>query len=272
MKADGGGDGRLTRGERKKEGVHSMPTAIRRLIRTLAACFLGGGLLSAEGPLSARAMFLQVFDYIDEDRDGVVPLADLFRALHLERAEARQIKRIRQLDQDSDGLVTRAEAEAGVRAEAEYQVMRTLNTDANGDGTVSPREFSLSYPDTSGETADAEGLTPAQRSGFQRLDTDRDGRATRAEVEEVIDQSYSRLYWAQWMAARVRQLDRDGDGFLNEIERAPLKSLEPDKTDKRVAVREVGYWFYRTKPADRSALETRFEEIERHALHAHNPN
>lgn len=255
-----------------------MANTMRRLIRILAACSLGGSILpaeepeAAEGPISAPAMFLRVFDYIDEDYDGVVPLADFFRVLDLRQAEARQIKSIRQLDQDSDSLVTRAEAEAGAHAQMEYQVQRTLSTDANGDGMVSPREYALSYPDTSGEAVDADGLTPAQRRGFRRLDTDSDGRTTQAEVERVISESYARWYWSQWMAARAQHLDRDGDGFLDESERDPLKALEPDETEERIALREVLYWFYRAKPADRSALEAQFEDIEGHTLHANNPN
>lgn len=278
MRADGDGDGRPVRKEYRKPGSHSMTNTTRRLICILAACSLGSGLLpgegpeAADGPISAPAMFLRVFDYIDENHDGVVPLADFFRVLDLQQAEARQIKRIRKLDQDSDSLVTRAEAEAGVHAQVEYQVQRTLSTDANGDGMVSPREYALSYPDTSGETADADGLTPAQRRGFRRIDTDSDGRTTQAEVERVIGESYARWYWSQWMAARAQHLDRDGDGFLDESERDPLKAVEPDETEERIALRQVLYWFYRAKPADHSALEARFEGIEGPTLHANNPN
>src|SRR5262245_41858882 len=81
----------------------------------------------------AVEVFLKVFDALDTDRDGVVPLPELFDALSLEQAEARQVKRARALDRNGDGKVTRAEAVAGIEAEIVYQTNRWMNTDADGD-------------------------------------------------------------------------------------------------------------------------------------------
>jgi Ca2+-binding EF-hand superfamily protein len=168
-----------------------------------------------------EAMYLRLFDLIDVDGDGVAPLADIFDALDLKRAEARHVKRVRALDANGDGKVTRAEAVAGVRAEIAYQTQRRLSTDADGDGEVTPIEYSLAVPDPDGK-ADSSGLTPMQRSAFKADDLDGDGRLTRAEIQTRLSRGYASSYWALRMAVRARRADGNRDGLLDEQEFAML--------------------------------------------------
>jgi Ca2+-binding EF-hand superfamily protein len=162
-------------------------------------------------------MYLRLFDLLDADGDGVAPLADIFDALDLKRAEARQVRRVRALDADGDGKVTRAEVVAGVRAELAYQTRRRLNTDADGDGELTPIEYSLAVPDPDGK-ADAGGLTPLQRSAFKADDLDGNGRLTRAEIETRLARAHAGSYWALLMAVRAGRADNNQDGVIDEQE------------------------------------------------------
>jgi Ca2+-binding EF-hand superfamily protein len=164
-----------------------------------------------------EAMYLRLFDLIDADGNGVVPLADIFEVLDLKRAEARQVKRVRALDANGDGKVTRAEVVSGTRAEIAYQTQRRLNTDADGDGEVTPIEYSLAVPDPDGK-ADASGLTPLQQSSFKADDLDGNGRLTRAEIETRLRRAYAGSYRALLMAVRARCADGNQDGLLDEQE------------------------------------------------------
>src|SRR5688572_8919881 len=55
--------------------------------------------------LDAAAVFLKLFDLLDKDGDGSLPLSEIFDALELQQAEARQVKRVRALDRNGDGKV-----------------------------------------------------------------------------------------------------------------------------------------------------------------------
>ena len=167
--------------------------------------------------VDAIASLQKLFDVIDADGDGKVPLAVIFDALAMQEAEARQVKSIRGLDVNGDGVVTRAEAATGFRAQMEYQVSRVMNTDADGDGSLTPLEYSLSFPDPNGK-AGSDGLTPAQARAFKTYDANGDGKLTRAEVEDVVNRSYESSFWRQRIGMRARKADRNGDKFLDESE------------------------------------------------------
>jgi hypothetical protein len=222
----------------------------------------------------AAAMFLKLFDVLDADRDGVVPLTALFDALNLQQAEARQIKRARALDGNGDGRLTRAEAVAGVHAEIAYQTNRGMNTDADADDVLTPVEYALSFPDPNGK-ADASGVTPMQLRGFREDDLDGDGRITRAEIETRVAHSYVSNYWARAMAFRARCADRDGDGALDERELAALDgsaqalSDEARKrfqsagaTDGRLPLQNAWLFFLRLNDAARDEAEKRLHDFE----------
>jgi Ca2+-binding EF-hand superfamily protein len=223
-----------------------------------------------------EAMYLRLFDLIDADGDGVASLADIFDALDLKRAEARQVKRVRALDANGDGKVTRTEAVAGVRAEIAYQTQRRLNTDADGDGEVTPIEYSLAVPDPDGK-ADSSGLTTMQRSAFKADDLDGDGRLTRAEIQTRLSRSYASSYWALRMAVRSRRADSNRDGLLDEREFAQLigkpvggsffedirKSLITSwEKDGKLTVQNLQILFVRMNETERIEAEKRMAAFE----------
>ncbi|MCI0387686.1 MAG: hypothetical protein MOB07_02795 [Acidobacteria bacterium] len=224
----------------------------------------------------AAAVFLKLFDALDADRDGVVPLADLFDALNLQRAEARQVKRARALDGNGDGKVARAEAIAGVHAEITYQTNRGMNTDADGDDILTPVEYALSYADPNGK-ADASGLTTAQQKGFKEDDLNGDGKITRDEIETRVVRAYSGIYWAQAMAFRARRADRNRDGALDEQEFALLEGLPPSQPlptearkrfqaagakDGKLSAQSLQLLFLRLNDEQRAAAEKRMDAFD----------
>jgi len=222
----------------------------------------------------AAVQFLKLFDTLDEDRDGVVPLPGIFDALNLQYAEARQVKRTRALDGNGDGKVTRAEASAGIHAEIVYQTNRGMNTDVDGDDALTPQEYALSYADPNGK-AEAHGLTPAQMRGFRDDDLNGDGKVTRAEIETRVAQSYASSYWTQWLAVRARRADRNRDGAIDEAEFAALEGLSaltPEAQqrfqaagakDGKLPVQNTQALFSRLlNDAQRAAVEKHLDEFE----------
>jgi Ca2+-binding EF-hand superfamily protein len=225
----------------------------------------------------ATATFLKLFDALDRDHDGIVPLADVFSALHLQKAEARQVKRVRAYDKNGDGKIARDEGVAAVRAEIDYQVTRVMNTDVDGDSALTPNEYALSFADPNGK-ADAGGLTPDQRAGFKIGDHNGDGKITREEIETNVTRNYMRTYWSQAMAIRANRVDRNGDGLIDMQELASLESApSPDalsaKTRKRYEMaggKEGGLdmqwlWllYYYMDESERGEAEKRLEEFEK---------
>ena len=223
----------------------------------------------------ATAQFLKLFDTLDEDRDGIVPLPVIFEALNLLQAEARQVKRARALDGNGDGKVTRAEANAGIHAEIVYQTKRGMNTDADGDEALTPQEYALSYADPNGK-ADANGLTPAQLRGFKDDDLNGDGKVTRDEIETRVVQAYAGGYWMQWMAVRARRADRNRDGVIDETEFAALEgtaALSPEAQkrfqtagakDGKLPIQNTQALFFRLAgETQRTAKEKQMDDFER---------
>jgi hypothetical protein len=224
----------------------------------------------------AVAVFLKAFDALDTDRDGVVPLPEMFDALSLEQAEARQVKRVRALDRNGDGKVTRDEAVAGIHAEIVYQTNRWMNTDADGDDRLTPAEYALSFPDPEGK-AGASGLTPAQQKTFKDYDINGDGEITRDEAETRVVRGHSGIYWSQWMTVRARRADRDRDGELDEREFASLEGSSPSQPipaatrqrfqsagprDGKLSAQSLYLMFARLNNEQRAAAENQMDAFE----------
>jgi Ca2+-binding EF-hand superfamily protein len=232
---------------------------------------LGGG-----APVSldaAIASLHKLFDAIDSDGDGKVTLAAIFEALTMQEAEARQVKSIRGLDRNGDGVVARTEAAEGLRSQIETQVSRGMNTDADGDGSLTPQEYALSFPDPGGK-ADAEGLTPAQLRGFQAYDSNGDGKVTRGEVEGVVNRSFESSFWRQRIGMRARKADRNGDGYLDEaefewLEGRPLSEqsrkrfADAGAKDGRLKAASVPFLFLAAEAEGRAAVEASLDAFER---------
>jgi Ca2+-binding EF-hand superfamily protein len=78
-------------------------------------------------------------------------------------------------DRNGDGVVEKAEFEAGRAEETEFRKRRRMHAlDRDGDGKVTLEEY----------TADA-------RFRFMRLDIDRDGRVTAADLPPIERQRWS---------------------------------------------------------------------------------
>lgn len=218
------------------------------------------------------AMLLQLFTYLDQDGDGVVLLADLFDALDLQHAEARQVNRARALDRNNDGRLTRAEVDAGVNAEIAYQTQRRMNTDADGNGELTPAEYALAVADPNGK-ADASGLTPLQRSAFNYDDLNGDGKVRRVEIETRLAAAYTESYWALWMAVRARRADRNRDGLLDEQEFAQIDGNDNTEAlrqrfvaagakEGKLTVQNLQLLFLRLPVAERTAAENQMTAFE----------
>jgi Ca2+-binding EF-hand superfamily protein len=224
----------------------------------------------------AVATFLKLFDALDADRNGIVPLPEVFDALSLEHAEARQVKRVRALDGNGDGKVTRAEAIAGIHAEIVYQTNRGMNTDADGDDILTPTEYALSFADPNGK-ADASGLTPAQQKAFKEDDLNGDGKITRDEIETRVVRAYGGIYWSQWMAVRARRADFNHDGAIDEREFASLEGVSPSQPlpattrqrflsagakDGKLSAQSLYLFFIRLNDEQRAGAEKRMDAFE----------
>lgn len=221
------------------------------------------------------AMFLKLFDALDKDGDGVVLLTDLFDALDLQTAEARQVRRTRALDANGDGKVTRAEGIAGVNTEVSYQTNRGMNTDADGDGELTPTEFALAYADPNGK-ADASGLTQLQMNAFKADDLNGDGKITRNEVETRVRRNYAAYYWSNMVTCRMRSADTNQDGVIDEqevalLQTSPAQSAEAQKgfslTNGKMVVKTMQttmfQLFLRLSDEDRALAEKQLDDFER---------
>lgn len=218
------------------------------------------------------AMFLRLFDLLDADGNGVVPLTVVFDALDLKQAEARQVKRARALDSNNDGQLTHAEVVAGVKAEIAYQTQRRMNTDVNGNEEVVPAEYALAVADPNGK-ADASGLTPLQRSAFNYDDMNGDGKVTRSEVETRLSNAYAESYWALWMTVRTRRADGDQDDLIAEQEFTQIEGkadaatlherfLRAGAKDGKITVQNLQLFFLRMSAVERDAAEKQMAAFE----------
>lgn len=220
------------------------------------------------------AMFLRLFDWLDVDGDGVVPMATMFDALDLKQAEARQVRRARAMDGNSDGQITRAEIVAGVNAEIASQTKRRMTTDVDGNDELTPTEYALTVADPNGK-ADASGLTPLQLSAFKYDDLNGDGKVTHVEVETRLSNAYAESYWALLMAVRARRTDSNQDGLIDEQEFAQIEGaaanaearqkrfLASGAKDGKLTVQNLQLFFLRMTTAERVEAEKQMAAFEK---------
>jgi Ca2+-binding EF-hand superfamily protein len=118
---------------------------------------------------------------LDGNGDGKVTKAEFNgdrpegRGLRGGRAAERRQLQFSFYDRNADGIIEKVEYEAGRAEEAEFAKRRRLHAlDRNSDGKVTLEEY----------TADA-------RFRFVRLDLDRDGRITAADMPPIERQRWS---------------------------------------------------------------------------------
>jgi hypothetical protein len=107
--------------------------------------------------------------------------------------QGRMLERLKAADTNADGLISRAEAAALPRLAERFDTI-----DANKDGQVSFEELRA-----------ARG-NHRHGHGLKRMDTDQDGKVSRAEA----------LAAAETMFARA---DANGDGFITQEEAAAVR-------------------------------------------------
>lgn len=153
----------------------------------------------------------------DKNNDGILDAAELGQAplgFRQQRQERRVERLLGRLDANSDGKLTkqefdaepvRAEGRGGARAAERRQLMFQF-FDRNGDGTVDKAEFDAGRAeeaefkkrrrmhalDRDGDgKVTLEEFTADARFRFMRLDLDRDGRITAADLPPVERQRWS---------------------------------------------------------------------------------
>jgi len=115
-----------------------------------------------------------------------------------ERRADREAKGLMRYDTNKDGVVDRAEWNAGQEA-------RFRQRDTDRDGKLSPEEFLGKLP-AGAQAAVADDPRAKRRSAFfQRVDTDKDGFVSKAEFMAQADRNFARC-------------DADKDGKISREE------------------------------------------------------
>ncbi len=104
--------------------------------------------------------------------------------------------------------------------------------DGNGDGGVTPREYSLSQPKT-GQPVDENGLDGHARGHFEREDYDHDGVISMAEIAERVYASKVRRFRTMQLGLRLAPADVNADGKLDFAE---LESAGSDAVRRTLGV------------------------------------
>jgi Ca2+-binding EF-hand superfamily protein len=147
---------------------------------------------------------------IDADGNGVLTRAE-FRAHREQAREGRRSERFEAIDTDRDGQITQAELNAHQHAMVDrHGGQRFATLDADGNGAVSREEFA----------AAPERLKQARKDArFARADRDGDGAISRAEAEGM---------GRGGLRQRLREIDANGDGQwqLGEVEAAAHARIE----------------------------------------------
>jgi len=181
----------------------------------------------------APPRIVQQWKNIDADGNGQANYGDIQKVMPDFPAE-----RFAVLDKNKDGVVSKDELpktapEAKRKSGDLRQSAQTLNglliqADADKDGKVSEAEFSKALPkapegrfkelDRNKDGAlDKQDVPPAGgQGGMRAADTDGDNKVSKAEFE---------LRFANLPKDRFEKLDKNGDGFLDEKDRAESKNL-----------------------------------------------
>jgi len=178
-------------------------------------------------PEDAVAAFIKFLNVIDKDGDGKVPLSELLNAHNAEDAGAKMPAQIKAWDTDRDGMVSRTEGEAGVKAYVLEQVDQQFRADGGGDGVLSLSEFALAVHDPNGEKLPGSDITKRQEVMFRSADADRDDRYNRAEAIASLSRRSQYGYVGRRIAYRARIFDLDRDRRYDLREFAMIYGVKP---------------------------------------------
>jgi Ca2+-binding EF-hand superfamily protein len=158
------------------------------LERLKAADKNADGMLSRDEAASLPRIS-QHFDEIDANHDGFITFEELraFGASHRGNHRGHGLKA---LDKDGDGRISREEAAAAPRLAERFD-----QVDANHDGFLTPDELKAAHQ-------------AMRQAHFARIDTDGDGRISRAEAQAN----------APRLAEHFDQVDANHDGFVTKDE------------------------------------------------------
>lgn len=133
-----------------------------------------------------------------------------------EAAQTSDVEFLASIDGNGDRMLTREEAREAIEREVRENMESRTSLDGDGDGAVSAREYSLSQA-IRGET-DANGLDGHARGHFRREDFDGDGGISVAEIGERVLVALRRRHRAMQLSLRLRSLDANEDGSLQDSE------------------------------------------------------
>lgn len=156
-----------------------------------------------------------LFAVTDSNRDGQADfdeVADLYGGGEI--AEA-QIQLVVALDADGDRKLTEEEFFHGLQGYTQARfVDRTMALDGDGDGVLSMKEYSLSYPDPDSQV-DESGFTPGQVASFKHHDMNADGKLRREEMSVVSSRFVVQSVRSTVIMARAFQFDENDDDVLD---------------------------------------------------------
>jgi len=163
----------------------------------------------------------QAFAELDQDKDGLVSLAEATADFELDGVEgdqeaivehrASRTVMFKAADKDGDGFLTKTEAigftnmEHDPAVEAAVAKFEIKKNDTNGDGKLSPKEFAWHLG--AGVIGDEEGLM----EHFAELDRNTDGFL---DLEEMREYESVRHYEEQELSELAGKADKDGDGSI----------------------------------------------------------
>jgi Ca2+-binding EF-hand superfamily protein len=210
-------------------GAFSLPAFSRQeqSVKRIEAPASAGKIAVTAKPEDAAAAFIEFFNVIDKDGNGEVTLTELLNAHNAEDAGPKILAQIKSWDTDRDGLISRTEGEAGVKAYVLEQVNQQFRADGDGDGVLSLSEFALAVHDPNGEKTPGSDITIRQETMFRSADVDKDSRYNRSEAIASLSRRSQYGYVGRRIAYRARIFDLDRDRRYDLREFAMIYGVKP---------------------------------------------
>lgn len=188
-----------------------------------------GALRQGSTPDEAAASFLKFYDVVAKANQNNVTIAVMIDAMNAQDSDSKAIQRIKAWDKNRDGLIAREEGAQGVRADLTAYVDEQMKTDGDGDGVLSPAEFTLAVPDPQSPKKES-GLTNRQEIMFRDADANKDNKYSREESVAANAYRNYHSYLGRAVAYRVRVFDLNQDRQYDLTEFALLYNVKPGET------------------------------------------